>query len=215
MANRLSPLQQALLEAFFKREPPFFLTGGAALAGYHLGHRVTEDLDLFSTRAALEEGEACLRAAAEECRASPERLQTGPYLRRWIVKRGDEGVVVDLIHDPAPQIEPHKARSGFVALDSPREIFANKLSALLGRSELRDLADLCALEAAGQKLDQGVRDAAGKDGGFSPSQLAWVLEQFQIADDAPVIAAMAPAQLRRYAADLRDRLLVLATPAPA
>ena len=100
-------------------------------------------------------------------------------------------------------------------LSSPREIFANKLSALLGRSELRDLADLCALEAAGQKLDQGVRDAAAKDGGFSASQLAWNLEQFQIADDAPVIAGMAPLQLRRYAAELRDRLLVLATPDPA
>jgi hypothetical protein len=48
-SSRLSPLQQDLLAAFFAREQRFFLTGGAALAGYYLHHRRTSDLDLFAT----------------------------------------------------------------------------------------------------------------------------------------------------------------------
>lgn len=48
-ANRLSPLQRDLLEAFFRHESRFRLTGGAALAGYYLGHRETADLDLFTS----------------------------------------------------------------------------------------------------------------------------------------------------------------------
>jgi hypothetical protein len=44
-SSRLDPFQQELLAAFFAREQRFFLTGGAALAGFHLGHRETRDLD--------------------------------------------------------------------------------------------------------------------------------------------------------------------------
>ena len=44
----LSPLQRDLLGAFFERERGFFVTGGAALAGYYLHHRVTDDIDLFT-----------------------------------------------------------------------------------------------------------------------------------------------------------------------
>ena len=44
--SRLDSLQQEVLEAFFGYESGFFLTGGAALAGFHLGHRTTKDLDI-------------------------------------------------------------------------------------------------------------------------------------------------------------------------
>lgn len=47
-SNDLSALQRALLEAFFSREGEFYLTGGAALVGFHLHHRHTDDLDLFT-----------------------------------------------------------------------------------------------------------------------------------------------------------------------
>ena len=46
--SRLTPLQRDLLDAFFAREQRLFLTGGGALAGFYLGHRTTEDLDLFT-----------------------------------------------------------------------------------------------------------------------------------------------------------------------
>ena len=44
----LSPLQRTVLAEFFRRERGFFLTGGGALVGYHLHHRFTDDLDLFT-----------------------------------------------------------------------------------------------------------------------------------------------------------------------
>lgn len=47
-SDKLTPLQRALLDAFFRQEQRFFLTGGAALAGFHLQHRTTLDLDLFT-----------------------------------------------------------------------------------------------------------------------------------------------------------------------
>jgi hypothetical protein len=41
LPDRLTSLQRDLLAAFFEREKRFFLTGGAALAGFYFGHRDT------------------------------------------------------------------------------------------------------------------------------------------------------------------------------
>ena len=90
-----------MLTAFFERESRFFLTGGAALAGFHLGHRETNDLDFFTTDDILEEGEAALRDAAASLGASIERVRTAPEFRRRVVRRAGESVVVDLVRDRA------------------------------------------------------------------------------------------------------------------
>ena len=44
----LTPAQASFLESFFESGPPAFLTGGTALSGFYLGHRLSQDLDLFS-----------------------------------------------------------------------------------------------------------------------------------------------------------------------
>jgi hypothetical protein len=56
----------ALLEGFFARDDELFLTDGAALAGFWLGHRTTDDLDLFGGPSAdLERATRTLQAARE------------------------------------------------------------------------------------------------------------------------------------------------------
>ena len=47
--DRLTPLQRDLVRALAQRESGFFLTGGGVLVGFVLGHRTTDDLDLFTT----------------------------------------------------------------------------------------------------------------------------------------------------------------------
>jgi hypothetical protein len=67
-ASLLTPLQKQVLEAFFRREQRFFLSGGAALAGFHLAHRRTHDLDLFTTADVIEDGEQALAPHAGAAR---------------------------------------------------------------------------------------------------------------------------------------------------
>jgi nucleotidyltransferase AbiEii toxin of type IV toxin-antitoxin system len=45
--DKLSALQWRILERLSTLEPRWTLTGGGALAGFHLKHRTTRDLDLF------------------------------------------------------------------------------------------------------------------------------------------------------------------------
>jgi predicted nucleotidyltransferase component of viral defense system len=208
----LTPLQQALLGAFFRREGRFRLTGGGALAGFHLGHRRTEDLDLFSPDPVLDEGDRALEQAARELGASVERLQTSESFRRRLVRRGSEALVVDLVQDLAPHAPESELVLEGIRMDGPGEILANKLCALLSRSELRDLVDVRALEEAGHRVEDALATAHAKDGGLTPSQLAWVLSQWRIGEDARVPGGTSPEALRGWLAELCARLARMSWP---
>jgi hypothetical protein len=195
-ASLLTPLQQQVLETFFRREQRFFLSGGAALAGFHLAHRRTHELG-----------------------ATVEKIQTTPDFRRRIVRRGEEAVVIDLVHERAPQGPLPKERIGNIRVDPPQEILANKLCTLLSRSELRDLVDVYALERAGLRVEDALPLAEKKDAGLTPAQLAWVLSQIDLAslpEGEPVLrdALSAPTrgELAAYVAALGKRLVTLALP---
>src|SRR5213594_1941994 len=112
-SDRLTPLQRDLLQAFFEREQGFFLTGGAALAGFYLRHRETTDLDLFALQVeAFERGQYVLRAAAEALGGDLVLRQHAPGFQRFIVTRGNEAVVVDLVLEKAAQSYPEKVNEG-------------------------------------------------------------------------------------------------------
>lgn len=211
--SRLSRLQEDVLRGFFRRTRSFFLTGGAALAAYHLGHRTTDDLDLFTSFADLDEGASALRSVAEELGASIQALRTSPDFRRFLVSVGTEGVVVDLVRDRAPQIHVEKLDRDGVLVDPPAEILANKLCTLLSRGEVRDLVDVLFLERAGLRVEDAIGPASSKDGGLTPAQLAWVLSQIAVGNDARIPAGITPDELRSFLEGLVSRLARLAWPA--
>jgi hypothetical protein len=208
----LDSFQQEVLSGFFQREERFFLTGGAALAGFHLGHRQTQDLDLFTTEDQLEEGVAALAATARGIGASIEALQTAPDFRRYLLRRGEETLIVDLVRDLVPQLYREKQVIGGIRVDPPEEILANKLCTLLSRSEIRDLVDVRALEQAGFPVERYFEAASRKDGGLTPGQLAWVLSGIRIGEDAQPPGGVSATELRDYLQDLRARLAQMALP---
>jgi len=54
--------------------------------------------------------------------------------------------------------------------------------------------------------------AASKDGGLTPGQLAWVLSQITIAEQAVLRGGVTPVELREYLSRLIDALARLAHP---
>lgn len=215
-SNSLSAFQGQVLGEFFARERGFFLTGGAALVGYYLGHRRTDDLDLFTTdKEAFERGDLVLRAVAAALGAHLVVRRTVPGFRRLVLTRGEDAVVVDLVLDPSDQLLGDKVERDGVVLDPREEILANKLSALAGRGEIRDLVDVMALEASGLRVEDALAAAQVKDGGCTPATLAWVLSQLELSDQARVPGGVAVADLRRYVDDLVRRLRAAAFPAGA
>jgi predicted nucleotidyltransferase component of viral defense system len=197
--SRLTGLQRELLDGFFRHEQRFFLTGGAALVGYYLQHRATDDLDFFAAPGPdLADAERALLATCAELGATAAAVTSSPDFRRYRVTRGSELCVVDLVIDRAPALEVSKNVFGQVVVDTPREILANKICALIGRSAIRDLVDLRALLESGQDLELAFADAAKKDGGADPATLGWVLDQMKIGDQALLPGGVDPKALEQF-----------------
>ncbi|MBI5488919.1 MAG: nucleotidyl transferase AbiEii/AbiGii toxin family protein [Deltaproteobacteria bacterium] len=211
--SRLSAIQRDLLAAFFARESRFFLTGGGALGGFHLAHRPSDDLDLFTLPpATLDPGERALVAAAQACRVTLVPKDRFPDFRRFVAERGAERTVVDLVVDRAPQLEQEKMRVGGVRIDSLLEIAANKVCALLSRNEPKDLVDLKAILDTGITLENALRGAVRKDGGANAANLAFVLDQWRIGVAARLPGDVDAGALEAFRLDLVDRLSRLAFP---
>jgi hypothetical protein len=102
---------------------------------------------------------------------------------------------------------------GHIVVDSPAEILANKLCALLSRTELRDLVDVAALETAGHDPIAALSLAAQKDAGLTPGQLAWVLSTFPINALEALQYGMSQAELETYRESLLRRLTAAGFPA--
>lgn len=215
---RLTPLQRRILRALSGLSPPWTLTGGGALAGVHLGHRSTRDLDLF-WRNRRELGDlvraAVATLAAEGLEAQP--LRTVPSYAELRVADDHDVCVVDLVAEPFGPIQgPLRVELDGVgiAVDTRHEIFASKLATLLERSELRDLADIKALLDAGENLEAALRDAPQKDAGFSVLTLAWVLRGFDVRQAARALGAGddEATELAAFRDALIDRLTAAGAP---
>jgi len=208
----LDNFQHEILAAFFERQRGFFLTGGAALVGFHLQHRTTLDLDLFTNEDLMDEGEQALVEIARAREIDLERLRTSTDFRRFLLTRGTESLVVDLVRDLSPQIDEEKPEIHGIRVDSPREIMANKLCTLLSRAELRDLVDVRALDREGLSIEEHLPLAAAKDAGLTAGQLAWVLSQIEIGDDATPPGNVSAAELQSFVESLIRRLTSMAYP---
>src|ERR1044071_6075509 len=223
-SSKLTAFQREVLDAFFQRERGFFLTGGAALAGFHLGHRTTGDLDLFTLeQAAFERSRVVLADVAAAVGAVLEVRQDIPGFKSGVLRRREESVVVDLVKDMTWQLHPEKLERDHIVVDPADEILANKLHTIrtvltrrrgqiFGPPEERDLVDVMLLERLGHSVEAALPVALAKNGGCTPATLLGLLSEVKIPDGIELPAGVAPAALRTYLADLLRRLRVLAPP---
>lgn len=213
----LTALQAEVLDAFFAEEQGYFLTGGAALAGYHLKHRETSDLDLFALDDdAPRRGGEVLGRLAERLGLARAQLRTSPDFVRTALSRGDTEVVVDLVRDRSLPLHPDKLVVGAVRLDPLDEILANKLTTLVSRQEERDVIDVMFIERRGMRVEDHLAAAARKDGGCTPATIAWLLDSWapQLPADSIFAAGVRGSELAEYMAALAGRLRRSAFPAP-
>lgn len=217
--DRLTPLQRRILRVLSPLTPPWTLTGGGALSGIYLGHRTTRDLDLFwRARTDLGRSAADAQHLLRSAGLAVTVLRTSPmFVELRVSDEGSDVCVVDLVAEPFSALEPPRLTrldDAEIAVDSMHEILAAKLTALLGRTELRDLVDVMALLDAGTDLAAALRDAPKKDAGFSALTLGWVLHGFETATLARALgwSDEQVADIDAFRVQLIERLTKMATP---
>jgi hypothetical protein len=195
-----------------QRRTPCHLGGGAALSGAYLGHRLSNDIDLFchdqgEVRTLLRE----LPLIAAECELKIELVRDAGTFVRAAVHGAGPALELDLVYEGTPDLEPPPAIDG-VIVESLADLRAAKLTCLLSRSEPRDLVDLLFLDRAGFGPERDIELALAKDGGIDPGVLAWLLGQFPTAPLPAMLESVTEDELRSFRDDLRERFRRVAVP---
>ena len=212
----LTPLQASFLEHFFaaKAGQRFYLTGGTALAAFYLHHRVSVDLDLFTLDdLALREADLLIPqlAAGLGCRLGAVR-RTEHFREIFIEPESGDPLKIDLVRDFGPQYGEHVS-FGPVIVDSIENIGANKLTAILSRTEPKDFVDLYFILRAGYDFGDLLARAQTKDLGMHPFYLAGSLRQVRNFRRLPATTPpLTLLDLQHFILGLADRLLDQTTP---
>jgi predicted nucleotidyltransferase component of viral defense system len=212
----LTPLQRDFLDAFFARPAAqkFFLTGGTALAAFHLHHRYSEDLDLFTLDwDALEAMEREMPIVASEIKCEWSLKVKATDFRAILLNRPPEpSLKVDLVREAGTQFGEHQ-RFGSIVVDSMLNIAVNKVTAVFGRTAAKDFVDLYFLLAQGFHLDALMQMAKEKDLGFSEFYFAGSLGQIRRVQDLPrMIAPLTLDELRAFFDSLAEQIMLRLKP---
>jgi len=209
--SRLSGLQTRILILLARLSPPWTLVGGAALAGFHFGHRTTRDLDLFFRSSdGLGDLGSQVTAVLGAAGLVVTSIRSTRDFVRLSVSSPEEMVIVDLVSElAAPPCPPIEATLGGATMQiaSRTELLAAKLCTLLSRAEIRDLVDVRALLEGGEDLSRGLQLAPLVDSGFSPVTLAWVLRDLDVAKLA-VVSGIDSGDAKELAA-FKERLVAM------
>lgn len=160
------------------RSEDSYLAGGAALLAAPNTRRYSQDLDYFHDspeRVATAYQADGKTLAANGYSVEPEITQLG-YIRA-VVRHGREATKVEWAHDSSWRFMPVMRSDAFGYQLHPVDLATNKVLALAGRDEPRDLVDVLHLHHHVLKLGPLIWAASGKDPGFSPRSLLELLRR--------------------------------------
>jgi predicted nucleotidyltransferase component of viral defense system len=176
----LTPFQKQLLSVIGCSDlaPSFYLTGGTALACYHLQHRYSEDLDFFAeAREAMTGVTAIVADLATELDAAVEFTRTFPtFVETFLTGSSGERIKIDFAFDTPFRLLPTEFDATYgIRVDNATDIAANKLAALFGRSEAKDFVDVYFICQEMMPFDELYRQAAQKHVGITHYWLAMAM----------------------------------------
>ena len=187
MPEILTPLQSNFLDEFFRITQDFYLTGGTALSAFHLHHRYSEDLDLFTqSDEAFQEVQPLVNQVCSQLQVEHTSVRITTYFKHFRIGNADTQLTLHFSRDFARQVQS-PMRVGNILVDSIEDITANKICAALGRTEIKDLVDLYFLDQAGYTISNYFEAAQQKDAGLSWETLAYTLSQFELMEMPPFL----------------------------
>jgi hypothetical protein len=176
--TKLYPLQDLVLQVINAEKSGFYLTGGTTASRAYLNHRFSEDLDLF-----VNDDDRFLYWADRIVQSLANRPDWEVAVlrreERFLRLTVDSGVVVlrlELVNDVPAHVGTITEHPILGRIDSPENILANKITAVIDRDEPKDLADIWGFcIKMGLSLSAAIEGAHSKAAGIFPADLARTL----------------------------------------
>ena len=144
-STKLYQLQDNACAAVAKAQSQFYLSGGTALARCYLHHRLSVDLDFFvnGSENFSAQADACL-SALQSAGEVTIQVRTTDFLSLLF----DVELKIDFVNDTAHYWGETNQFPFFPRVDNPKNILANKITAVLAREEPKDVVDIIALSSS-------------------------------------------------------------------
>ena len=178
--NRVYPLQDKVLKIIEAASLDFYLTGGTALGRCYLGHRYSDDLDLFVNDH---------KEFKKECKQAVDLLKSSWKCNiatasvsfvRIFIQEDDVSLKIDFINDVPAHFGDIRSFSIFHRVDSWKNILSNKLCAL-SRLEGKDIADILFIAKSYMfEWEQLFDEAREKDLWVDPLEICKLISCFPI-----------------------------------
>ena len=172
---QLYALQDKVLKVIFTEETPFYLTGGTALHRFYCERRYSDDLDLFM------QGQPYFY---DEAKALIYNLQKD-FTVETLVNAKDflrikiDNLKIDFVNDRVYRYGKSNIKDR-IAVDNVYNILANKLTAVLGRDEEKDVFDIVSICLMYDFNWADILDAAHEKEGFDDYVLIERLRSFPL-----------------------------------
>ena len=140
---RLYQVQVKFLNWWVSLKLPFYLTGGTALGRFYLNHRFSEDLDFFvNSDSNYTKYISTIRSQiSSKFKINFETALFSDDFTRFMIEDNDVFLKIEFVNDinyRSSDVKPFKY--GFI--DTPLNILSNKLTAITGRDEAKDVFDI-------------------------------------------------------------------------
>lgn len=173
--KELYELQDEVLSLVFEIENIFYLTGGTCLSRFYYEKRYSDDLDFFThndrefNRAIRE-----IKFALKQKYKLEEEVTSKDFIRFKI----DNLLQVDFVNDRVMRYkEPVYLDNGYI-IDSCKNILANKITAVIGRDNAKDIFDIYLISKFNNYDWKEILDIAHKKAGFYNDDLIIRLKTF-------------------------------------
>ena len=170
-------LQDQVLQAVFDVPTGFYLTGGTCLNRFYLERRYSDDLDFFTSENNLFRDDVRLlrETLAKAAVAFEIAVDSRDFVRLLVA-----GVLkVDLVNDRVYRAGKSVPR-GTMLVDNTTNIGANKICAVLGRDDPKDIFDLHTLFSLPEVAWPDIMAAAARKCVFDREELRFRLESFPL-----------------------------------
>ncbi len=137
----LYPLQDKVFELARLYDQKLYLTGGTALSRFYFQHRLSEDLDFFTTTDDLKliANDLRLRLIAQGYEVEMEKLDI--YFARFYVIHAGATLKVEFVKE-FHLIDPLQQTAYGIYINSLEDIGTNKIAAFEARAAIKDIVDL-------------------------------------------------------------------------
>jgi len=171
-------LQDKVLAPIFSAETTFYLTGGTCLNRFYHNRRYSDDLDLFTNENALFHDDVRILLDTLKSASLPYAIQvdTRDFVRLLI----EERLQLDLVNDRVYRYGKSIRSPLGIVLDNELNICANKLCAIIGRDDPKDMFDLYTIFKKGKIDWKTVNTAAAKKCVLDPEVLEYRLLSFPL-----------------------------------